>query len=553
MNSRSTFSLHPRTAGSLLVLFLIGHSFHLAAEELGADDARIHYSTSGPREAPVMIFLHDGLMPSESWTYQVSHFRQSYRIVEYDRRGYGRSTMGTRHYSETKDLHSLCRALQITNAVLVGSSSGAAVAIDFTLQNPTLVQRLVLAGPVVGGLAFSEYFENRNRARFAPLSEQGNVEATISNWVADPFLLAPRPAAAREFFQSVMLRNPQNLSRAWDLAEVPEKPAVRYLNEISVPTLIVVGESDIADVHAHAGAIQAGIPGSQRIVVPDCAHLVHLERPDEFNGIVNRFLRGSGRPSDLLYRVPGMNSVLVRSNLTYRFVAGMELHADIYSPPETSAKKLPALVFILGDASPPVLRNAKNWPFMESYGRLAAALGCRGVTFNHRSSQNFQQLDEVRSDIEALLKFLTRDADKLGIDVSRIALWFFSGSGVHMELGMGSAAARTVRCIVAFYPLLAPYPGTVTDEVRTRFSTLDQIKRNSPAVPPLYIAMGRRDNPYLNGLITGLVSSLPPNDTNRVHVAIHPTGEHAFDLRNDDDRTRLIIKDALEFVSRHLR
>ncbi len=57
-----------------------------------------------------------------------------------------------------------------------------------------------------------------------------------------------------------------------------------------VPTLIIVGESDIPDVHTHAGVIQAGIEGSRRVVLTASGHLVHLEVPDEFNRLVLEFL-----------------------------------------------------------------------------------------------------------------------------------------------------------------------------------------------------------------------------------------------------------------------
>jgi pimeloyl-ACP methyl ester carboxylesterase len=63
------------------------------------------------------------------------------------------------------------------------------------------------------------------------------------------------------------------------------------LSEIQVPTLIVVGESDIPDVHAHAGVIEAGIEGSRREVLTHAGHLAHFERPDKLNRLVLEFLQ----------------------------------------------------------------------------------------------------------------------------------------------------------------------------------------------------------------------------------------------------------------------
>jgi 3-oxoadipate enol-lactonase len=63
------------------------------------------------------------------------------------------------------------------------------------------------------------------------------------------------------------------------------------LHEIHLPTLILVGDADIPDVHAHAGAIEAAIPNSRRIVVSDVVgHLMYIEKPEEFLTIITHFL-----------------------------------------------------------------------------------------------------------------------------------------------------------------------------------------------------------------------------------------------------------------------
>jgi pimeloyl-ACP methyl ester carboxylesterase len=75
---------------------------------------------------------------------------------------------------------------------------------------------------------------------------------------------------------------------------LPEWSAAERLPEIQVPTLIVVGEADIPDVHAHAGVLEAGIAASERVVLEGAGHLVFFERPAEFNRLVLKFLEGVG-------------------------------------------------------------------------------------------------------------------------------------------------------------------------------------------------------------------------------------------------------------------
>jgi dienelactone hydrolase len=258
------------------------------------------------------------------------------------------------------------------------------------------------------------------------------------------------------------------------------------------------------------------------------------------------------KPPDLVYRVPNMDQVAVHSNLVYKTAASLALHADVYLPlGTTSNAALPAIIFVLGDASPPVLRNAKDWEFFHSYGRLAAASGFAGVTFNHRSSENFTKLPEVRADIEDLVSYVRTNAPLLSVNKDKLCLWFFSGSGPHLSVSMGTNAAW-VKCVVAYYPMLAVPTNRVSAALATEYSSIEQIKRHAPRVPPMLLAKAGRDTPVLNRLIDSLrdqaiASNLP------LEYLEHPTGRHAFDILDDDDTSRDILRRTLSFVERHLR
>jgi pimeloyl-ACP methyl ester carboxylesterase len=260
---------------------------------LEAGGSRIFYEVAG--RGPDMVFIHDGHMHSESWEAQWKFFSRDHRVIRYDRRGYGKSAAATAPYSNVEDLRVLAVHLGVTNWVLVGCSAGGRLAIDFALEHPTLVRRLVLVGAVVSGLPFSEHFDRRVRDGFLPLRERGDVGAAITNWMNDPWLIASTNRLARERFREIMTANPHNMTRTGRYSRPPSRPAIGRLGDIRVPALMVVGESDMPDVHAHCGAIQAGVPDSQRIVVRGASHFVHLELPDEFNQLVARFLAESGK------------------------------------------------------------------------------------------------------------------------------------------------------------------------------------------------------------------------------------------------------------------
>jgi pimeloyl-ACP methyl ester carboxylesterase len=67
-------------------------------------------------------------------------------------------------------------------------------------------------------------------------------------------------------------------------------PAIDRLGEISAPTLIIVGALDVPDVLAMADLMESRIPNATKVVIPEAAHMVNMERPEEFNRVVIEFL-----------------------------------------------------------------------------------------------------------------------------------------------------------------------------------------------------------------------------------------------------------------------
>jgi len=227
------------------------------------EGGRIFYEAAG--RGPAVVMIHDGLLHRETWNAQFAGFAESHRVIRWDRRGYGRSDSPDAPFRNIDDLFALMTALEIEHA------------------------SLVLVGPIVSGFGFSEHFKTRGDRgmpdRDAPVDEK------IDYWTAmDPWLMAPDSTAARNAMRSLMVENPQNLTGSGSFARWPGFSCQGRLSEIEVPTLIVVGESDIPDVHTHAGVIEGGIEGSRRVVLTHSGHLAHFEVPDAFNRVVLDFL-----------------------------------------------------------------------------------------------------------------------------------------------------------------------------------------------------------------------------------------------------------------------
>jgi 3-oxoadipate enol-lactonase len=252
--------------------------------------SKLYYEECGSASQTVVL-VHDGVVNSAVWDDVWPEFCKHFHTIRYDRRGYGRSPEATTWYSEIDDLATLLFHLKVDHAALVGSSHGGELSIDFTLAHPEMVRQLVLVGAVVSGMPYSKHFldrEGTNSKHALELLEKGDVKAAISEWSKDKYLIAPGNDAARNRLFNLLSANPQDMShKDYPLAT---KPALPRLHEMRIPTLLLTGDADIPDVHAHAGAIEAGIPNAHRIVIAGVGHLMYLEKPAAFSQQVISFI-----------------------------------------------------------------------------------------------------------------------------------------------------------------------------------------------------------------------------------------------------------------------
>ena len=259
---------------------------------INVKNGKLHYESRGDADETI-VFIHDGLVHGEVWDNQFETFSEKFRVVRYDRRGYGRSPKPEKTYSNIEDLYQVFTFLNIDKAILIGMSAGGGLTIDFTLAHPEKVSSLIVVGAVVSGFSYSEHMLTRG-GRLKP-EDYANPGKLLEYLVKeDPYEITPQNKEIKEKLWKLMQAYPQNIDFTKNrLAEQPERPAIGILKEIQVPTLIVVGEFDIPDVFVHAGAIESGIPNSQKVIIQNAGHLVPLEQPELFNQQVLNFLNGA--------------------------------------------------------------------------------------------------------------------------------------------------------------------------------------------------------------------------------------------------------------------
>jgi pimeloyl-ACP methyl ester carboxylesterase len=252
----------------------------------GETEAGIHYEVSG-RGEPVVL-LHGFSLDRRMWEPQVAELEREHRVLRVDLRGHGRSAAIRDSFAAYEDLASVLDAAGVERAALVGLSSGASIAVDFALVHPERVTRLVLASPGLGGYVPVGSFE-----WMAPVGEAlraGDVAGAVERWAETPLMSIPSRSAGDSLMRKIVAEN----AGIWSVVANPERPlsppAIRRLEEIGVPVLVIVGERDLVDTHAVADTLVARIGGAQKAVIPGAGHMVNLAEPAAFNERLLPFL-----------------------------------------------------------------------------------------------------------------------------------------------------------------------------------------------------------------------------------------------------------------------
>lgn len=264
-------------------------------------DTDLHVDDTGGSGRPVVL-IHGWPLSGESWKGQVPVLQQAgYRVVTYDRRGFGRSDKPLRGYTYdtlTEDLHALLEQLDLTDVTLVGfSMGGGEVARYFSLYGDERLHSVVFASAVTPYL----------------LQSPGNPDGPLTAGQAAK-MTASLTADKDEFFDQftkdfftangqVVVTEAQR-QEALALAEQADKKAALAcmtafantdfrddLAKVSVPALVLHGDNDFVVFYEGSGRrTHDAIPNSQLHVIAGGPHGCNVSHAEEWNSTVLDFL-----------------------------------------------------------------------------------------------------------------------------------------------------------------------------------------------------------------------------------------------------------------------
>lgn len=218
-----------------------------------------------------LILLHGGLGHSGHWENQLPVLTEHYKVITVDSRGHGRSTMTEQQISfelMASDIVALMDYLGIERAHILGWSDGGNIGLYLAIHFPERLMKVVASG--------ANYSPSGVRS---DVGENQKFLSYIGDAIGDYQALSPDPANWDAFFG--------NIGRMW--ASEPDF-TLDQLGSISVPVLLLDGESDEAIYTEHTIEMAGLIPTARLIFVPGTGHFGMWEKPVEINNAILDFL-----------------------------------------------------------------------------------------------------------------------------------------------------------------------------------------------------------------------------------------------------------------------
>lgn len=235
-------------------------------------------------QGPLLVFIHGNNLDRRMWESSVAYFRSRATVLSYDLRGLGESATAVAQYSDHHDLVNLLDEIGESDAMIIGLSGGVQVALDVALAAPERVRSLVLVSPSLNGYVPAEnpsYLPDLMAALRSRDFESADEVLLNSSIMAVP---AEHAALVRK-----MVRESRQWELPYALMMPNPTPVLENLASVEVPVLLLIGENDIAAIHALGDLLQQQLPDARQVVIPAGGHLLNLIAPVAFHQEISEF------------------------------------------------------------------------------------------------------------------------------------------------------------------------------------------------------------------------------------------------------------------------
>ena len=252
---------------------------------LATQGCQLYYEVHGDGPETI-VFAHGAGGNHISWWQQIPYYRERYRCVTFDHRGWGASKdeSGEGRTAFRRDLEELFDHLGIEHAVLIAQSMGGFTCLPFAATHPDKVRALIMADTFLG--IGDEGLMADMRANLEKV--QATAAAGGQTSMVGPSFIENNPNGLF-LYQQVRGLNPEV---AVTLSFGVEDGAVSkdQLKALTMPVLFLAGEHDAVLPAVLIERASHMVPSAKYVEVPDGGHSVYWELPAEFNRIVDGVL-----------------------------------------------------------------------------------------------------------------------------------------------------------------------------------------------------------------------------------------------------------------------
>ena len=261
--------------------------------KLRVNGAEIYYEDVGSGSQTI-VFAHGLLWSCRMFDGQVTALKDRYRCISFDFRGQGQTEVTKDGYDMDtlyEDAAALIETLNLAPCHFAGLSMGGFIGMRLAARRPELLRSLIL----METSADPEPTENIPRYRQLGMVARYTGLRPVAGRVMPimfgrTFMSDPTRAADRKLWQQRMAGNDRKGILNALNGVIERQPIYDELGYVTLPTLIMVGDEDVATIPAKAQRIHGAIVGSRLVTIPHAGHTSSVEQPQAVTAAIEEFL-----------------------------------------------------------------------------------------------------------------------------------------------------------------------------------------------------------------------------------------------------------------------
>jgi 3-oxoadipate enol-lactonase len=252
----------------------------------------INIAFSDEGQGQPIVFLHAFPLNRSMWDPQVEGLKSQFRIITIDLRGHGESEAPMWRYSLgqfAEDIKGLLEHLGISKAAFVGLSMGGYILFTLYRKYPSLFNALVLADTRATADTPEAKATRFSMAQIAYKRGSSTIAELMLPKLLGSTSLDHRQDLVEQLRHMITANEISGI--VGDLMAMEERPdSTLLLRDLKIPTLVIVGEEDVASPPEEVQGMAEHIPGAKFTIIPEAGHVSNLDQPKLFNQSIREFL-----------------------------------------------------------------------------------------------------------------------------------------------------------------------------------------------------------------------------------------------------------------------